>query len=393
MIRTRNLTHFGLPLLAASVFALSFATPSASALVAIGDQAGLFFNGSASARWDDNIFLDSSNEESDLIFILSPGLELNVGTRGNSNVNLYYREDFYLYDDNSHLDSNQSNVFLESYWNQARLDLRFDASYQQLIQATPDFVLIPGQLIERDYYRANLRGEYDISDRTSVASGVNWSRIDFQTRPFVDRDSLAVPVNFYYEMTPQVDLSLGYRFRHTDTGTFGGGMFGPETSVSNYTDHYFNVGARGEVAPKLIGEARAGFQNRDIKDGGSESGVSFGVDFSHFTTPNSTLMAGIYRDFEVAGEGDSITATGGNLGLRHTFSHLIAGNAGVNYYERNYDRSSRKDETLDLNVGVTYSPITYVDLSAGYIYRTNSSTSDAFEFDNNIFTVSAALRY
>ncbi len=408
MTSNRKISRVGLSLWVGTGFLLSSLTPGAAALVTFGDQTGLFFNGSATVQWNDNIFLQPDNEESDLIYILSPGLELNVGARANANVNLFFRQDFFLYHDNSELDSDQSNAFLESYWNQPRLDLRFNASYQQLVQVTPDLARasVEGTLVERDLYNANLRGEYDISELTSASLGFAFTRLDFKSVGFVDRDTFAVPVNFYYAATPQLDLSAGYRYRYTENKTRrpfigfdlnGDPVFGAPQSVPNTTDHYFNLGARGELAPKLVGEARAGYQYREVENGPNRDTVSLSADFSHFTTPNTTLLFGLSRDFETGGLGITVTATGGSLGVRHTFSHLMAGSAGINYYERRYDRNSpdngRKDETLDLNVGVSYSPIVYVDLSANYIYRTNDSSVQQFEFTNNIFSLSAALRY
>lgn len=401
MISNPTRTHLGLPLWVGSILLFPFVTPSAGALVSIGENTNLYFNGSATARWDDNVFLEHRDEESDLIFILSPGLELNIGSKENANVNLFYREDFYLYDDNSDLDSNQSNVFLESYWEQTRLSLRFDASFQQLVQVDPGLanLNLEGGLIERDFYEANFRGEYELTELTSIASGINYSKLDFDSAGFTDRDVYSVPVNFYYELTPLVDLSVGYRYRETNNDSRRG--FNPITQDFtgaripgvNYTDHYFNVGARGELAPKLLGQVRGGYQQRETSRGGSDrDSLSFSVDLTHFTTPNTTVLVGLSRDFEVGGQGQSVQSTGGSVGVRHTLSHLVSASAGANYYERSY-RGGREDETLDLNVGLTYSPIANLDLSANYIFRTNDSTVDQFEFDNNIFSISAAVRY
>lgn len=58
---------------------------NASPLVSIGDNADLFFNGSSSVRWTSNLFRDEVNETSDVIFTVTPGLELNVG-RGMANA-------------------------------------------------------------------------------------------------------------------------------------------------------------------------------------------------------------------------------------------------------------------------------------------------------------------
>lgn len=404
MTKNRNAIHNRRAFWLTSLLVFPFVTPSAGALVTIGEQTDLYFNGSATVRVDDNIFLSDDNEESDTIFILSPGLELNIGSRQNANINIYYREDFYRYDDNDDLDDELSNVFFEAYMNQARLDLRVNASYQELNQ--PDASLltvgIPDQLIEREEIRAGVRGEYEISELTSASLGFQYYQRDFESPLFVDRDSYTVPVNFYYALRPQVDVSVGYRFRHTDNGRrrnligINPPVFGPANDVADTDDHYFNVGVRGEVAPKLMGEANVGYQLREVDGGSDRDTLSFEVDFSHFTTASTTILVGLFRDFDTGGQGATHTRTGGGVGLRHAFNHLLTGSAGVNYYERNYERVGgvrREDETLDLHAGLTYSPIRYVDLSATYIYRTNDSTIDALEFDNNIFSVSASLRY
>lgn len=404
-------TRLGLPVVAAATFTLPFSTPSAAALVTVGDHASLFFNGSATIQANDNIFLDDQNEESDILFILAPGLELNIGTRANANINIRYREDFHRYSDNSGLDSNYSNVFLSSYWSQPRLDLRLNGSYQELAQPTPELVIFPGQLIERDETRAGIRGEYDIGERTSASLGFDTTFVRFQTEGFVDRDTYAIPVNFYYALTPLVDLSLGYRFRHTDTGSraqvtgFGPGgqpIFGASQSVADYRDHYFNVGARGELTPKLLGEARVGYQQRNLSGGQTNqrdtSGVSFGVDLSYFTTPRTTFTTGLLRDYQTGSRGGSINVTGGSLGIIHNFSHLISAQGEISYTERKWEREAagqenRKDELLSLSLGTTYSPTNYLSLSAGYTFRTNDSNIQQVNYDNHIFSVSAGLRY
>lgn len=385
-------TRTVLPLAAISTVALAFTTPTAAALVSIGEHANIYFNGSVNARYDDNVFLAEENEEEDLILIFSPGLELNVGGRGNANFNLFYREDFYRFDDLSDLNTNLTNVFLDTYYNLPRLDLRLDGTFQQLMQPEAALLVMGFDgLIERDIYRLNLRGEYEISERTSIATGASLSRVDYDLDEFfTDTDSFSVPVNLYYALTPRFDASVGYRYRFTDVDA---GDFG---DAREYDDHYLNLGIRGEVLPKLMGEARAGYQQRQITDEFDSEDrdlFSFGIDFSHFLTPKITLLAGLYRDFESGGQGNSIDATGGSLGARYTLTQFVSAHAGANYFERKFTDTGRQDETLDLNVGVTYSPITYVDLSAGYIFRTNDSNVPELEFDNNIFTLSAALRY
>lgn len=385
---TNKLTRTGLSITAASSLALASVVPSAAALVSIGDVANLYFNGSATARYNDNIFLRPNNEESDTIFIFAPGVELNVGKRANANFNIYYREDFHRYLDNSDLDNNYSNVFLDTYFSMPRLDLKLTASFMQLAQAESALrIATYNGLIERDVSNANLRGEYEISERTSVSAGLTGSKTKYvsnlHTIGFRDNESFAVPVTLYYGLTPRFDLSAGYRYRYQDVKQGG----------SEYDDNYGNVGIRGEIFPKLMGEAKVGYQRRSVKGGDSSDGLSFGLDLSHFITPKITLLAGGSRDYGVGGEGSSVLSTSGDIGARYAFNHLISATTGVGYSHRDYQASSRTDETLDFNLGVSYEPITYVNLSAGYIFRTNDSNVNVLDFDNNIFHVSAALRY
>jgi len=68
-------------------------------------------------------------------------------------------------------------------------------------------------------------------------------------------------------------------------------------------------------------------------------------------------------------------------------------NAGLN--RRSIDYPTRTDDYLEGNIGATYVYNSYVNFTASYIYRDNSSDSatSGSEFTNNVFALGANIRY
>ena len=59
-------------------------------------------------------------------------------------------------------------------------------------------------------------------------------------------------MDVFYELTPKVDLSVGYTYTDTTVDAINPGTRGP-LFVSSYdqASHFLNVGARGNLMPKL----------------------------------------------------------------------------------------------------------------------------------------------
>ena len=87
-----------------------------------------------------------------------------------------------------------------------------------------------------------------------------------------DRETYTVPVDIFYELTPKVDLSIGYQYTTSDVGStenlvnFGGGPTGYKIGSYDSEGHFFNVGARGNLLPKLSGFFKVGYRTNDSDD-------------------------------------------------------------------------------------------------------------------------------
>lgn len=360
-------------------------------MVSLGNNVDLFINSSAAVRYVSNIFLDdvsvTGTESSDTYYILTPGVELRYGDPGGAgDFTLVYRHDIKRYSDFSRLDIDNPNLSIVSGYAGAAFDFDLSARYYQTDQSTAD-IQRTGRLVVRDIINVNTTGEYILSPKTSFSAGIVYNEVEFEDASlgFFNRDSLAVPLNFYWQYSPLLDFGVGYRYRNTEVDS---------AASRGTTDHFFFLTTRGELAPKLSSEFRFGVQKRDFDAGGDNSSFSMGGNFTYAFTPKASARLDLSRDFDIAGTGDSTETTRGAVRFTYAFSPLMSGRANFSYSNREYaDPSTRADDTISAGFALDYNPNDYVRISAGYTYQENDSSVAGSSFDNSTVNVSASLRY
>ena len=233
----------------------------AAPFLTIGDGAELFLTGSLGVRADDNIYL-ARDATSDLIFDVTPGAELSFGKNAQFKGKLTLAEAFTSYSDNSALNTNLFSADFVSRFDDGKLRLGYDLSFRELNQnsfdARPALAGLNPGLVRRDSFVTTVSAESEISQKTAVATSLSFTSDNYKRAGFSDTDSITVPINFYYKWTPKTDLSIGYRYRDTQV------QIGQDS-----TDHFFNVGARGEFSPKLTGRFAVGLNRRHARWPGS----------------------------------------------------------------------------------------------------------------------------
>ena len=392
----------------------------AAPLVSIGDSVDVFFSGSSSVQWQSNVFYDEADEQDDIKFTVSPGFEVNVG-RGLSNLDLSIitRYDITRYDELSELDTEQFHIKAISSYRSSRWDVNGLVSYDENQSAGKDGnTNQKGRLTESENIRANLNGEYRLSPKFSVGSGVNYSDRQYQDQEsLADRESFKIPVDIFYELTPKVDLSVGYTYTATDVGEtvngadFGGGFTGGKVSSYDQEGHFFNVGARGELLPKLAGFFKVGYRTSDSDDSSiqtfangtpvartstnRDSRGTMGLDasFTYSATPKLTTVFNLHRGFGVGGEGQGTTTTRANLTASYSINSNYSASANFGYTLREYETSDREDNVYNTGFRLSYVPNRYWRFSTGYNYNKNDSNAQGQSYEAHMVDLSASLRY
>lgn len=367
-----------------SVLALAIAAAShAAPFLAIGDGAELFVTGAVGIRADDNIFL-AKDAQSDVIFDINPGLELVFGRNAHLSGSLKLADNFANYADNSGLNSQLFTGDFSTKFDDGKMKLGFVTKYHELNQNQFDVrsTVVGGgrSFVRRDAFSAVGTAEVEISQLTSVGAGVSFDQDRYKRAGFSNLESLTVPVDFFYRWSPKLDLSIGYRYRDSrvDIG-------------QDSTDHFFNVGARGELSPKLTGRFAVGVTTRNQQRGGEDTLLGLESSFLYLLSPKTDVEFGVSNDFGTSPRGQQEK----NLTISAMLTSRIAEdwsvNGGLKWRSINY--GGRTDDYLEGQLGTSYIVNANVRLLGFYTHRNYSSDLKLFEFQNNIFSIAANFRY
>ena len=348
---------------------------NAAPFLAIGDGAEIFATGSLGIRADDNIFT-VENATSDTIFDITPGLELTFGKDGQLKGALTLVDAFSSYSSNSGLNTNLFSGDFKAGFSDGKLKLDLATGYHELNQNAAD---IRG-LTRRDAYNFLAKSEVEVSAMTSVAAGFSFTHTNYKRKGYSDSDDYTVPINFYYKWTEKTDLSVGYQYRNFQT------VLGEDS-----TDSYFNVGARGELGPKLSGEFTVGVTNRSLSKSSDETmlGLSANLNYAYSEKTTFTFGASSAPDTSPQGAQQKNFSLNGSVMSNITDQWKVQ--AGLNW--RAMDYLTRTDDYIEATLGATYVYNTYLNFVGAYAHRSNSSVLAGGDFSQNVFSIAANVRY
>jgi len=380
--------------LLATIALVSLLSPqmNSAPMVSIGDSVNVFFDGSFRGSYETNVFADV-NDQDDFIFVFSPGVSIEAGRNSNASFNIVFREDIIRYSTFDGQDTENFNVISSGIYRNDKLDLKANASFQQVSSNTAARnVNVSGLIIDRDLYNAGVEGEYDFSPKTYMEAGAAYRLEEYTNNPggFSDQDSFSFPVNVLYRYSEKLSVGLGYRYKMTDV----------EPNIvsrgNTYTDNFGSLALRYNSV-KWNGRVNLGVQNRDSDIGTNNTSFTVNSDFGYKFSPKTSLRAGIDRDFDSGGDGRSIEDTRLSFGGTWNYNQLLALGADVGYTYSDYSGTtalaSREDDRYTSSFNVAYSPSTYVTLGAGYSFDYNDSSNPLDDYENHSFNLSARLRY
>ena len=384
----------------------------AAPFVSIGDNTDIYFNGSSSLRWASNIFRNEEDEESDLSWTISPGLEINIG-RGISNADftVITRYDIVRYEDYDRLDTELFHIEALGTYESSRLNLNGSASFDE-IKMNDGQKNVTNDLVELDETAAELDVEYRVSPKFSFSAGVRYDETEYQTfkNLFSDRATTAYPFSVYYDLTPKLDLILGYTYSVTDIeggNSFRAG-FDPIFSYEQDVDFY-NIGLRGNISTKLTGFFKIGYRTVSAGDtilytnGVIDPNESIdrndrgmlGLDLSLTWMATSKLLyqLALSRDYNTGGLGEATEVNRANLVTNYSFNTHWSAMANLGYIETDSYYLARENEQFTGGLRFMYVLNTYWRFTAGYTYVDNDANRVNSSYDSETLDLTATLRY
>lgn len=381
-------------LLAAS--AMLVTASHAAPFLAINDNAEIFLTGTVGVRADSNIFLSGdlpaslpanhpSRDRDDVIFEITPGILVEWGHNSVVQGSFSVSENFTRFQDHDQLNDETASALLQLRFDDGKSKGGFNASYTELNQNTVDTFAPTGDtLINREVYGVGGNAEVAVTQKTSVGLGVQYQKTEFERTDFSDSQVVTLPFNYYYELTPKVDLSLGYRFRQRW-----------EAIRFDTKSHFFNIGARGELAPKLTGTVAVGVTRRSFshKSLSRDSDSLLGIDtsLSYELTPKTLLRLSVSNDFDTNSQGQEQKNLAVRLGATSRISEEWSVTSGVTY--RRIDYYTRVDDYFEGQIGATYIVNAHISVTGAFSYRSNDSVATYADFEGRVVSLAASFRF
>ena len=399
-MNAKNIRSFVL----ASLTLCASVSTSQAAFMTIDNTVDLYVLGMVSGTYDSNLFSVEDDPDSDYLFTISPGVEINVGRENNARLNLRYTEDIRLYTTHTDLNTNVSNIRLLGRYDMTKLRLQLVTVFNQRATNAPgtrsNNPSLRSDQVESFQLSNTFDAEYDLTEKIFLSSGVgvDWTKFtnneDFN-RAFSDRARYSLPFDVLYRVTPDWSVGAGYRFSRTNVDGNRNQDF--NDTVSSTNTHNFNLSLRGDVLPKVNVNARVGYSVRTVganTEASSSDTLSAQLTATWQATQklSATVTAG--HDFRTSSTGNTVLSRRASLGVTYNITERLVTNAAVGYTNTDFVDSSAEDHTIGASIEATYSFLRYLNASLQYAISNNSSDGPAGrDFTRHLVTTSVGVRY
>jgi hypothetical protein len=358
-----------------------------------------------SGEYDDNILLTPNDEIDDFIWIISPGLAIELPSRRYA-ARLGYRADILRYTENDDLDTVHHTILGDLRINFAGgLGLRLSDQFY----ITDEFGGFPvpelTQRIERTENTLMAGGDYTVRERYTIDLSYKWFLVDYDESQFddLDRQDHVVAAILFYRIMPKTSIlgEANYQWIRYETD-----------AAARFKDSdgwRIKAGVRGDFTAKTTGILKVGWEWKDYKDPGQgdwDGLILEGEVIWKYREPSELrLFAGranlesLTDDIDVRRNNYYITNYGG-VELRHFLTSRVIlrarGLVGVNDYPDPAavgQTDEREDFFYEVGLGVRYQIRTWLAVEAGYQHLVRDSNFNAFDYTDNRIKGSVILTY
>lgn len=366
----------------------------------------------ASAQANDNVFLTNTQKKRDTMLSVTPGLEYEFGQTSLAKGSLAVHESFTRYADNSAPSAHLANAAGSFAYPGDRLSVTLSGAYQQLYQNNADYTVAgEKQLLRTDLLNFGSTFEAPLTAKISGQIGAAYSQTKYKTDALIGNKSLSLPLAFFFQVAPKLDLSTGFTYSSTK----------PDKDGPEAKDLYYNVGARGSFTSKLTGNFSVGYRRRQVDEFAKSATVTlpstkdsllgFDGSFNYQATEKTTAVLSLSRNFGSSALGQSTKGSSYGLALSNHMTPQLVLSAKASYRTTDYGEASfnpnptqaasasRKDSGWENSLSASYAFTNWFTMAADYTFRNNRSTYDSTvnlpvpDYNNNVISLTIGLQY
>ena len=372
-------------------------------------------------KYSDNIFYMDTDEESDFITLVTPGIWLSIPGRKEKSRKIYtskdtpggisisrydepsfrrlnayfsYEPQFEIYADNS--DHNTTRHQIEG---ALQYNLKGGLSFELLEQFIDTYDVYSSSLTDReeqDKYTTNLANVaigYRVSDKLNINLGYSNFLVDYDENQNegLNRTDHTGTGYIYFQVRPKAAVFAGYEFTQVDYDGFG---------RSDNTENRFYGGFQWDITEKSRGRIKAGYGDTDFDDPEIDNAKDYiyEIQLDHKLTRKTSLSLLAYRkneeaDFSVY---DYILTHKATASYLQRITNKISIGTRLSYAYENYKSEvitgeKRKDDFYYLNPYIRYHFRDWFSIHLEYKYEKRDSNTSLYVFETNSLLIGLTL--
>ena len=412
-----------------------------SPLIQIGDDTDIFFTGSLSFDFRDNLF-SVADKKSSALMTFTPGFDLQYAKDSPLSANLTASRSFLRYNKSEYkdLEQGQDNINASvGYAPGGPLTVGVSTSYNESarndnlagILGADSGQVLGATLVRQANYSHSLNIGYKLSEKmnlkvgfinsynhflnpiktktTTVSAPDTFENINYNTNTLSEINTKSIPIAITYR-TPSEKLEYGFNFTHDVSDYSAAPYFSTTQKVSptpvglvitnprpagdqKFTKDFVGLTVNGQ--PTSSGKIRIrtsiGYFTSDL-DGASNNGLSYNLELSHNLTEKFTHELNLVHDTSASAAGGSINRDT----IGYTVSYALLENIALNFHalKSKVVSGATQIDTLDFNAGIDWSYNKYINFSATIdALDSKVKNTPSSNFKANSFNLSTTFRY
>jgi hypothetical protein len=363
--------------------------PTSSGGVELGDS-GTYLTPSVGAGigHDDNLFLSSTNQQSSVIEILSPGLRLD-GRRPGLVFKSDWQGQYGRYTSSRNDDYSDRTWYNQVDWAlDQRMFFRLGWDYLHGHDArgstdrpnsdSPDFYKLSVPRAMFAYGTPGAQGRVELYYSDAHKDYLN----HHDTTAISDRDTTETGAAFYWRVGPKTYALVEARDTKID--------YDIQNALSGHEHRYF-VGLSWEATAATTGTVKLGELERtfsgDIPSHRSPSWEAE-ITWSPRTYSQFDFYSSRYTN-ESTGLGNYILTSLSGVNWNHEWNSRLHSSVILKYQKDEYQGFERTDNTKIFGLKVGYKMRPWLTLGAEYTYTNRDSNLDQYDYDKNLYLLTA----
>ena len=341
---------------------------------------------SGSMVYDDNIYIQSANKQSDVVWVLSPGLAIGAGdyrVDGDKLLKLDYAPSFLFFQRTTQNDSIDHNGNLSARWQVGRLGMSLQ---QQLLVSSGGYFEL-GNRVQRHIYTTSLLFKYELGGKTSLDMTSRLLVNDY--KDLISSREWSQDASVNYQLTGKITVGPGVTFGYREL-----------VREPNQTYEQFSLRAGYVTSGKTQVHASLGGELHQYGGpGGSEFApvAELGANYKPIDPTTITLQAYQRDQNSVVYLGQNYSTTGFDASIRQRFLHKTFFTAGGGYENLTYHAASaaasvgRRDNYYVAHLDFQWTISRHWTVGAFFQHRENNSNIQSFS--NNQIGLHSAFTF